>query len=311
MITFGGPTHAVADELYELWLGFLHALPRCGFALLALILTAVAAKLAPRAVLKLSGRALHRQSLRDLVRQLAFTAVWIVGALVAAMIAAPSLTPGRLIAVVGLGSVAIGFAFKDIFENFFAGILILWRFPLENGDLIECKGIEGRVEDITIRMTLLRRTDGQLVALPNAMLFKNPVTVRTNRTERRTMIEVAIANTDDADRAREILQDAVSACASVSNEQPVQVFAREFGDGSIVFEVGWWSGSQPLDVRSARDEVIRAVKRALDGAGIELPAHTLTVVDPNAREGDARRTQARPGDNGRTHARGSATRTRN
>ena len=160
MSTLQGPTHAIAGELYELWLGFLQALPRCGFALVALLLTAVAAKLVPRAVLKLSGRALHRGSLRDLVRQLTFTAVWIVGALVAAMIAAPSLTPGRLIAVVGLGSVAIGFAFKDIFENFFAGVLILWRFPLENGDLIACKGIEGRVEDITIRMTLLRRTDG-------------------------------------------------------------------------------------------------------------------------------------------------------
>jgi small-conductance mechanosensitive channel len=283
MSTLGGPTHAIASELYELWLGFLQALPRCGFALLALLLTVAAAKLAPRAVLRLSGRALHRQSLRDLVRQLTFTAVWIVGALVAAMIAAPSLTPGRLIAVVGLGSVAIGFAFKDIFENFFAGVLILWRFPLETGDLIECKGIEGRVEDITIRMTLLRRMDGQLVALPNAMLFKNPVTVRTNRSDRRTMIAVAIENTDDADRARKVLHDAVAACPSVSKEQPVQVFAREFGDGSIVFDVGWWSGSQPGDVRSARDEAIRAVKRALEGAGIKLPAHTLTVVEPDGR----------------------------
>lgn len=54
-------------------------------------------------------------------------------------------------------------AFKDIFENLFAGILLLWRFPFERGDFIECEGIVGRVVDVTARMTRIRKSSGELM----------------------------------------------------------------------------------------------------------------------------------------------------
>ena len=92
----------------------------------------------------------------------------------------PGITPAKILTVLGLGSIAIGFAFKDIFENFLAGILILFREPFQIQDFIECEGIEGFVEDITIRDTHIRRVDGQRIVIPNAMLFKNPVYVRTD-----------------------------------------------------------------------------------------------------------------------------------
>jgi small conductance mechanosensitive channel len=56
----------------------------------------------------------------------------------------------------GLGSIAIGFAFKDIFENFFAGILILWKYPFDRGDLIQSGDVVGCIEEITIRISMIR-----------------------------------------------------------------------------------------------------------------------------------------------------------
>ncbi len=70
-------------------------------------------------------------------------------------------------------SVAVGIAFKDIFEIFFAGILLFWRNPFDNGDFIECEGVEGRIKRTEIRLTKIWKTNGELVVVPNSYLFKN------------------------------------------------------------------------------------------------------------------------------------------
>ena len=167
-------------------------------------------------------------------------------------------------------AVAIGFAFRDIFENFLAGILILYREPFRLGDCIECAKVEGFVEEITPRDTHLRQTDGQRVVLPNAMLFKNQVWVRTDREVRRTTVFCRVGFDADVAAAREVVRRAVEPLATVRQEQEVQIFAHAFTEDGVEFEVTWWTGSRPVDIRRSRDEVIAAVKRGLDEAGIQI-----------------------------------------
>ena len=82
-----------------------------------------------------------------------------------------------MLAGLGLGSIAIGLAFKDIFENFLAGFLILMRKPMRIGDDIECEGLSGQVEQISIRGTFLRKRSGELILVPNSFIFKKPVKI--------------------------------------------------------------------------------------------------------------------------------------
>ncbi|MEZ5477497.1 MAG: mechanosensitive ion channel family protein [Thiolinea sp.] len=92
-----------------------------------------------------------------------------------------------------------------------------------------------------------------------------------------------IAYGEDVDTSRDVIKRAVENCDSVNTGvHGVQVFAQEFADSSINFEVTWWTGSKPVDIRRSRDEVIAAVKRALDDAGIEIPFpyRTLTFSEP-------------------------------
>ncbi|MEM6393236.1 MAG: mechanosensitive ion channel family protein, partial [Planctomycetota bacterium] len=184
----------------------------------------------------------------------------------------------QVVATLGLGSIALGFAFKDIIENFLAGIIILWKFPYDAGDFIECEGITGRVENIELRMTLIRRTDGVLDLIPNAMMFKNPVKVLTNRPIRRMTVMCGVAYGEDVAESRKVIKQAVEACTSIDKSNPVEIFAQEFGASSIDFEVTWWCGSTPLQVRESRDEVVEAVKKALDDAGIEIPYPYRTLT---------------------------------
>lgn len=272
----------VGASLTTLWTEFLKQVPLMVAALAIILLTWLVARIAVAVVNKTAKRSHLRHGLQDLLLQLTTCGVWVVGLMVAAIVMFPGMTPAKLLTVLGLSSVAIGFAFKDIFENFFAGVLILWRFPFDKGDFIECGEVSGCVEDITVRMTSIRQVDGQLVVLPNAMLFKQPVYVLTSKASRRTTVICGIAYDEDVATARKVIQEAVQKCESVDTGHNVEIFAREFADSSINFEVTWWTGSTPLDERKSRDEVVESVKGSLDDAGIEIPFpyRTLTFKEP-------------------------------
>jgi small-conductance mechanosensitive channel len=219
-----------------------------------------------------------RDSLKELLDRFISIGIWILGILLAAMIVFPGLTPAKALGAMGIASIAVGFAFKDIFENFFAGVLILWRFPFEKGDYIECEGITGKVEDVQVRMTTVRLTSGELIVLPNSLLFKNPVKVLTEPAKRRIILMTGVAYDEDVDQSVEVIQEAVKNCGSVDDSKPIQIFPRGFGSSSIDIEIAWWADPKPVDIRSSRAEVLSAVKRALDDAGIEIPFPYRTLT---------------------------------
>lgn len=282
-------TTALVDKLTEYADALVDVGPRLVVAVFVVLATWAVTSLAKGIVRRLGKRFRMRQNLVDVLAMIAGVGLWLVGILLALTIVFPSITPGKALTTLGLGSVAIGFAFKDTFENFLAGILILLREPFRIGDHIECDDVEGQVEEITIRDSHVRQTDGQRVVVPNHILFQNAVVVRTDRDLRRTTIMCGVAYGEDVDAARSIIEDAVISVDTVRDDvKDVEVFARAFGASSIDFEVTWWTGSRPIDIRRSRDQVIAAVKRALDDAGVEIPFpyRTLTFKEPlNVKSG--------------------------
>ncbi len=81
---------------------------------------------------------------------------------------------------------------------------------------------------------------------------------------------------------RAVIRGALEGVESIDHARPVQVFAHAFSSSSIDFEVTWWTGSRPVEVRGSRDQVVEAIKSALNEAGIEIPFpyRTLTFKDP-------------------------------
>ena len=277
------------DKLQGYAEGFWTILPNLVFALVFLLFVWLVAGVA-KAVVRRVTRGL-RSSLQELALLLMKVFIWTLGLLIAATIAFPSLTIGNIFAAAGIGGLAIAFAARDALENFFAGVNLLVRKTFDTGDYVECEGIDGQVEHISIRETQIRQTDGQLVVAPNKTFFQNPLTIRTNRDVRRTTIICGIAYSEDVGRSRKIIAEAVAGCDTVlSDDYPVQIFAQEFGASSVNFEVTWWTRPKPLDIRQSRDQVVEAVKGALDDAGIEIPFpyRTLTFKEPlNLRTAEA------------------------
>ncbi len=277
-------TQTLQETIAGIWKNFVEHTPYLIAGVLVLFLTWGVANLFSNLGNRLFDSRKIRRSLRDLIIRLITIAIWICGILLAAMIWFPGLTPTKALGGLGIISIAVGFAFQDIFANFFAGILLLWRFPFENGDFIECQGITGKVISINIRMTEIRLTTGELVLVPNSTLFKNPVNVLTNRPHRRVTVMTGVAYGEDVATAVEVIEKAVKDCKTVAQSEPVEIFPQAFGASSIDIEVTWWTGSMPVDIRRSRGEVITAVKKALDEAGIEIPFpyRTLTFKQPLA-----------------------------
>lgn len=275
-------SETVLETLRSIWDDFLGHLPLIVAGLFVLIATALVAFVIRRIMRRVFRRSHLRRSLKELFERIIAMGTWCIGLMLAAMVVFPGVSPADALAALGIGSIAIGLAFKDIFENFFAGILILWRFPFEIDDFIECDGMMGRVMDVTIRNTFIRTVDGKLIVIPNATIYKNPVEVLTNQTERRETVICGVAYGEDVATARSVIKDAVTSCESVSQDHELEIFAQEFADSSINFEVTWWTGATPLEQRRSRDEIVEAVKSALDEAGIEIPFpyRTLTFKEP-------------------------------
>src|ERR1700731_3515270 len=131
-----------------------------------------------RRVIRSATRA-HRQNLGMAFARLIGAGIILLGFLVAFSIVAPSFQAGDLIKILGIGSVAIGFAFQNILQNFLAGLLLLWSEPFRVGDQIKLDTFEGTVEDIQTRATTIKTYDGRRVVIPNAELFIHSVTGNT------------------------------------------------------------------------------------------------------------------------------------
>jgi len=264
------------NQLKNMWEGTIAMLPSLAIALTVLILTWIVARFASRIAEKLTSQTSMRKSLQELIETLVRLAIWLFGLMAALTILLPGLTPASLVAGLGIGTVAIGFAFQDIFENFLAGILIMVREKMRIGDYIECEGIEGKVEQISLRETHVRLLSNELTVVPNSILFKNPVKILTDSPNRRHQIVAGVSYDSDLEQAQQVIMDAVKSSDNVDVERGVDVFAREFNSSSVDFTVRWWSGSKRRDMHESRDSVIRAIYSALNKAGIEIPFPYIT-----------------------------------
>ncbi|HEX3865667.1 MAG TPA: mechanosensitive ion channel domain-containing protein, partial [Gemmatimonadaceae bacterium] len=225
---------------------FVAWLPRLGLSLLVL----VAFVLGARAVRWTVGRALSggesHKNLRLAVERLAYGSVIAISVLVAATIAFPSFTVGSLIQLLGVSGVVVGFAFKDIFQNFLAGILILITNPFMIGDQITVDIYEGTVEEVQTRATLIRTFDRRRVVVPNSDMFTKAVLVSTAFPQRRVEYDLDLpAGADIADLRRRFTELLHSSLEGVSSDPRAEVLVLKVGgDGSATLRLRWWSDSE-------------------------------------------------------------------
>ncbi|MDB9518168.1 mechanosensitive ion channel family protein [Roseofilum reptotaenium CS-1145] len=259
----------------------IEALPRILVAIAFLMFTSWAAKFARKLSTRVTDMTIKNQSLRSLLIQLSSVAAWVVGILISSVIAFPDLRLGDVVGLLGLSSVAIGFAFQDIFKNFLAGILLLLQEPFRLGDQIIVDGYEGTVEEISIRSTQIRTYQGELIVVPNSIVFTSTVQVLTNLPRRRTDLAIGVDYNTPLSHAIEVLYNAISGVDGVLTEPDPEVDIVGFGDSSIDLKVRYWTIPNQREVCRIQTRVMLALKNACDGAEINIPYPIRTVYHYN------------------------------
>lgn len=222
--------------------------------------------------------------------RLAYAGVLFIGIMLALVILLPQFTPTRLIELLGVGSIAIGFALRDILQNFLAGLLILVTEPFRIGDQIVVNTFEGTVEDIHMRATSIRTYDGRRVVIPNANLFTDSVIVNTAFEKRRLEYDIGIGYDVDIRATKDLMLGAIRGIEGVLVDPAPDAIVVDLADFVVKIRIRWWiQPPKRANALDMRDHVLIVVKETLESHGIDLRSPQLILVMPNQDEETNRR----------------------
>ena len=275
---------SIIDSANEIVVGFVERIPYFIASIIVILIFWFLSIVFKKVVYKLLGSRSRHQNLVKVFQRVGGALIIFIGFMIAMVIAVPGFTPAKLIGALGIGSVAIGFAFKDIFQNLLSGILLLISEPFRIGDQIVSGDYEGTVDDIKIRATTIKTYDGRQVVIPNSDLYTSALTVNTAYKQRRLQVAVGIGYEDDIEAAKAEILQALDKVESVSKKAQPSVIATGFGDSTIDLMVRWFieDGTQANKVTSIH-QVIVEIKSALDAAGVNIPfpIRTIDLSDPS------------------------------
>lgn len=283
-------------EKLDNWLdGFVRLLPNIGVAIVVVVIFYFLAKLVRNIILR-STKASGRQNLGHVLGGFVKWIIYAMGILLALTVVVPSLNPGDLVAGLGVSSVAIGFAFKDILQNWMAGLLILLRQPFEIGDQIVINGFEGTVERIETRATIIRQYNNERVVVPNSDIYTNSVKVKTANEFRRSQYDIGVGYGDDIHEATDVIRKTLEKVDGVNAEKGVEVIPWDLAASWITIRLRWWTNSHRSEVVAVHGRVIQQIKEALDEARIDMPYETkVHLFHDQTEETDGDRAAQREG----------------
>jgi small conductance mechanosensitive channel len=286
---------AAAASAHGLVHDLIVRLPVLGLGAAVFVLSLLVAHVA-RWAIKRATRNNRRANVGIVVGRLTYFATIILGGLVAVTIVAPSMTPARLVSLLGIGGVAIGFAFKDIFQNMLAGVLILWQEPFRIGDEITSGGFTGAVEAIETRATLVKTYDGKRIIIPNSQIYTEPVSVISAYDMLRSEYDVGIGYGDDVGKAKEIFMDILRKTDGILEKPEPDLIVWELAASTVNVRLRWWTKPDRPSVVHVRGRVLEQVRERLPAAGIDLPYPTQVMLfHDQTDEADGDRTRQREG----------------
>lgn len=266
------------EGLASLWEEFLRNAPLLLVAALCVLAAYGAGRGSTWALLRSFHRSGHTDLVRDLAARGAGLMVFTFGVYIALRVAGLTRLAATVLGGTGVFGLVLGIAFRDIAENMLASILLTRQQPFRRGDLVEIAGIEGVVQRLTARATVLMSLDGNHVQIPNSTVYKSAIRNFTSNPKRRIDFTIEIGQTDPVASAQEIALTVVSNHPAVLATPEPWVLAEAL-DGSVVrLRVYLWLDGSRHAWLKVRSSVLRLVKIAFQAHGISMPEHTREVI---------------------------------
>ena len=267
-------------ELEELARGFVVALPLIVLALLILPLAWWASRGVARLIRRALAPRIESPFLGDVIARAAAIPVFLVGLYVVLQVAGLTQLALSLLGGAGVIGIVVGFAFRDIAENFLASLLLSIRRPFRSGDYIEVDGQQGLVQTMNTRSTVLLSLEGNHIQIPNATIFKNTIINYTAGAARRLTADVGIGYDAGIAEAQDVIVDVLRGHDAVLNEPPPAVLVESLGASTVNLRAYFWTNGHSFSTLKVRSAVLRLIKRALTERGISMPDDAREVIFP-------------------------------
>ncbi len=268
------------SELRNLWDKTVSAAPLILLALLilplALFLSSAVARVARWALKDRLGSPF----LRDVTARFIALPVFLVGLYIVLQIAGLTQLAISVLGGAGVIGIVIGFAFRDIAENFLASLLLSVRQPFRRGDFVDVAGYQGVVHSMNTRSTVLVSPEGNHIQIPNAAVFKATIENYTASPNRRGSFDVGIGYDASITDVQAIIMGELAEHDAILSDPEPMVLADTLGASTVIIKIYYWFDGAAISPLKLKSVLIRRVMAALTDAGISMPDEAREIIFP-------------------------------
>ncbi len=273
------------NAVEDLGTRFVVALPSILLAIIVLPLAWFAASLVRRTAHWMIRDRMQSPFLADLLSRLIALPVFLIGLYVVLQAAGLTKLAFSVVGGAGVLGIVIGFAFRDIGENFLASLLLSLRQPFRRGDFISVSGQMGLVHSMNTRSTVLVSPEGNHIQIPNAMVFKSIIENFTAVPDRRGEIDVGIGYDAAISDAQTIIRKVLAEQDGVIAAPEPMVLADRLNTSTVDLKVYYWFDGEKVSPLKLQSVLIQKIKQALTDAEVSMPADIQELVFPQGIPG--------------------------
>lgn len=279
--------NTIKGKLVDYWEIFLQSIPKiaiaiiivCGFSLLAMFVARVWKE-------RFSGQSVENKLVINYIIKLVKVLIILAGIILGLHTLGFSGIAGGLLAGAGVGAIILGFAFKEIGENFIAGVILVFDRPFNIGDIVTINNNMGKVVNLLFRSLHIKTMDGKDLYIPNSKAINTELCNHTQDGYLRHEFIIGIDYNDDIEIAKKVALIAVNQHSKVLKNEKSQVLVDSFGTNAVNLKVLFWvlTKDYKVSANAIKSEVMRDVKNMLQANEIGLPANIQELKMYNKKE---------------------------
>jgi len=268
------------EQLFSYYDDLIIVLPKFLVALIAVFLFVFASRFLRKKLVNFVLRKAEDKLLINFFDSIIQGAIGIIAFLLFLYIIGLAGLAGSILGAATISSVVIGFAFKDIAENFLAGVILAMNRPFRIGDTVKIIDVEGSIVEMSLRDTHIKTADGKDVYIPNGQIIKNPLYNYTIDGFLRKSFSIGVAYESNIDQARQIIQETISTIPGVLGKaKKPQTLIKDFGTSTINIEARFWIDTfqRQYSVAEIQSQAMKSVLKKLGDAQINMPGDIIEI----------------------------------
>ena len=274
------PLGEAQSLMVELWQGFLYRLPGLALGLLIMVLFILAAGPVSRLLLKPAASSSLTPLIKSVVQRSISLVIMLLGVYLFLFLAGLTGFAVAVISGTGVVGLILGFAFRDIAENFISSLLLTVQRPFKIGDIVQINEFTGIIQKVTARATTLVDFDGNHIQIPNATIYKGVIKNLTANPLMRGHFVLGVGYNADIKHAQSLALNTVNAHPNVLDDPEPQILIDNLGASTYNLKVYFWVNVEDTSVLKMSSVLMRELVALYTREGISMPDDARERIFP-------------------------------